>query len=75
MDDTLLREQLRQSEERNEARSREVASLRVTLNQVLDEFAAFRATMKPWSMPRGSSLPSGMRCGSGWRSWKPPTTV
>jgi transposase len=42
MDDTLLREQLHQSEERNEARSREVASLRVTLNQVLDEFAAFR---------------------------------
>ena len=42
MDDTLLREQLRQSEERNEARSREVASLRATLNQVLDEFAAFR---------------------------------
>jgi transposase len=42
MDDTLLQEQLRQSEERNEARSREVASLRVTLNQVLDEFAAFR---------------------------------
>jgi transposase len=42
MDDTLLRERLRESEQRNEALSREVASLRATLRQVLEEFAAFR---------------------------------
>ena len=42
MDDTLLRERLRESEQRNEALSREVASLRATLNHVLEEFAAFR---------------------------------
>ena len=42
MDDTLLREQLRQSEERNEALSRELASLRASLDRVLEEFAAFR---------------------------------
>ena len=42
MDDTLLREQLRQSHERNEALSREVASLRASLDRVLEEFGAFR---------------------------------
>jgi transposase len=42
MDDTLLRERLRESEQRNEALSREVASLRSTLDHVLQEFAAFR---------------------------------
>ena len=42
MDDTLLRERLRESEQRNEALSREVASLRATLDHVLQEFAAFR---------------------------------
>ena len=42
MDDTRLRERLRESEQRNEALSREVASLRSTLDQVLQEFAAFR---------------------------------
>jgi len=42
MDDTLLREQLRQSEERNATLLREVASLRATLDQVVKEFGAFR---------------------------------
>jgi transposase len=42
MDDRLLREQLRQSEERNEALVREVASLRASLDRVLAEFGAFR---------------------------------
>jgi transposase len=42
MDDALLRERLRESEQRNEALSREVASLRSTLDHVLQEFAAFR---------------------------------
>ena len=42
MDDTLLRERLRESEQRNEALSREVASLRATLDCVLEEFGAFR---------------------------------
>ena len=42
MDDTLLREQLRQSEERNAALLREVASLRATLDQVVNEFGTFR---------------------------------
>ena len=42
MDDTLLRERLRESEQRNEALSREVASLRASLDHVLQEFAAFR---------------------------------
>ena len=42
MDDTLLRERLRESEQRNEALSREVASLRATLTQVLEEFTVFR---------------------------------
>ena len=42
MDDTLLREQLRQSEQRNEALGREMASLRATLDHVLQEFGAFR---------------------------------
>ena len=42
MDDTLLREQLRQSEERNEALVCEVASLRASLDRVLEEFGAFR---------------------------------
>jgi transposase len=42
MDDTLLRERLRESEQRNEALSREMASLRATLDHVLQEFGAFR---------------------------------
>lgn len=42
MDDTLLREQLRESEERNEALRRELASLRASLNRVLEEFGCFR---------------------------------
>ena len=42
MDDTLLRERLRESEQRNEALSREVTSLRATLDRVLEEFGAFR---------------------------------
>jgi len=42
MNDTLPREQLRQSEERNAALLREVASLRATLDQVVNEFGAFR---------------------------------
>ena len=42
MDDTLLRERLRESEHCNEAFSREVASLRATLDRVLEEFGAFR---------------------------------
>jgi transposase len=42
MDDTLLREQLRQSEERNATLLREMASLQATLDQVVKEFGAFR---------------------------------
>lgn len=42
MDDTLLREQLRQSEQCNEALARELASLRASHERVLQEFAAFR---------------------------------
>ena len=42
MDDALLREQLRQSEERNATLLGEVASLRATLDQVVKEFGAFR---------------------------------
>jgi transposase len=42
MDEALLRERLRESERRNEALSREVASLRATLDQVLKDFGAFR---------------------------------
>jgi transposase len=42
MDDTLLRERLRESEQRNEALGHEVSSLRATLDHVLQEFAAFR---------------------------------
>ena len=42
MDDTLLQEQLRQSEQRNEALCRELASLRASQEQVLEEFAALR---------------------------------
>ena len=42
MDDTLLRERLRESEQRNEAPVREVASLRASLDRVLEEFGAFR---------------------------------
>jgi transposase len=42
MDDTRLRERLRESEHRNEALSREVASVRATLDRVLGEFGAFR---------------------------------
>jgi transposase len=42
MDEALLRERLRESEQRNEALSREVASLRATLDQVLKDFGAFR---------------------------------
>ncbi len=41
MDDTLL-EQLRQSQERNETLSRELVSLRATLDRVLEEFGALR---------------------------------
>ena len=42
MDDTLLREQLRQSEQRNETLSRELASVRASLDGVLEQFRAFR---------------------------------
>jgi transposase len=42
MDDTLLRERLHESEQRNEALRCEVASLRATLDRVLEEFGAFR---------------------------------
>jgi transposase len=42
MDDTLLRERLHESEQRNEALRCEVASLRTTLDRVLEEFGAFR---------------------------------
>ena len=41
MDDTLL-EQLRQSKAHNETLSRELASLRATLDRVLEEFGALR---------------------------------
>jgi transposase len=42
MDDTLLREQLRQSQERNESLGCELASLRASLDRVLQEFGALR---------------------------------
>jgi transposase len=42
MDDTLLREQLRQSEERNETLRRELASVRVSLDGVGEQFGVFR---------------------------------
>lgn len=42
MDDALLRERLHQSEQRNEALSRELATLRATLDRVLQEFGALR---------------------------------
>ena len=42
MDDTRLREQLQQSEERNEALCRELASLRTSLDRVLEEFRVLR---------------------------------
>jgi transposase len=42
MDDTLLPEQLRQSAERNAVLLREVASLRATQDQVVQEFGVFR---------------------------------
>ena len=42
MDDTLLREQLRQSEEHNAALSRELALLRASVRGVQEQFAAFR---------------------------------
>jgi transposase len=42
MDDTLLREQLRQSEERNEALRRELASMRASLDRLLEEFGVLR---------------------------------
>jgi len=42
MDDAMLREQLRQSQERNEAISRELASLRASLDQVLQGQQASR---------------------------------
>jgi transposase len=42
MDDTLLREQLRQSEQRNEELCRELASLRASQDRVLKEFGALR---------------------------------
>jgi transposase len=42
MDDALLRERLRESEQRNETLSRELASVRASLDHVLQEFGAFR---------------------------------
>jgi transposase len=42
MDDTPVREQLRQSQERNEALDCEPASVRASLDRVLEEFAALR---------------------------------
>jgi transposase len=42
MDDTLLREQLRQSEKRNDELCRGLESLRASQAQLLQEFAAFR---------------------------------
>ena len=42
MDDTLLREQLRQSEERNAALGRELASWRASLHRVPEELATLR---------------------------------
>lgn len=42
MDDALLLERLRQSEQRNEALARELASLRATSDRVLHEFGALR---------------------------------
>ena len=42
MDDTLLRELLQQSEHRNEALGRELASVRASLDGVLEQFGAFR---------------------------------
>jgi transposase len=42
MDDTLLREQLRESGQRNEALCRELASLRASQDRVLEELGALR---------------------------------
>ena len=42
MDDTLLSEQLRQSEKRNEELCRDLSSLRASLDHVLKEFGALR---------------------------------
>ena len=42
MDDTLLRELLRQSEDRNAALARELASVQASLNHVLEEFGTLR---------------------------------
>jgi len=42
MNHTLLRERLQQSEERNAAITCEVATLRMTLDQVVNDFAVFR---------------------------------
>jgi hypothetical protein len=42
MDDTLLREQLRRSEERNEMLDRELASLRALQDRMLAEFGDLR---------------------------------
>jgi transposase len=43
MDDALLREQLRESEQRNKELQRELASLRASQQRVLEEFASFRS--------------------------------
>jgi transposase len=43
MDDALLREQLRESEKRNEELHRELASLRASQDRLLKEFASFRS--------------------------------
>jgi hypothetical protein len=42
MDVTLLQERLRESEERNQALCRELASMRASQQQILKEFGAFR---------------------------------
>jgi len=42
MDDTLLREQLRQSEKRNEELCRDLSSLRASQEHILKEFGALR---------------------------------
>ena len=72
MDDTLLRERLRESEQRNEALSREVASLRATLNRVLEEFGAFRREHEALVDATRIITAERDRCGSGWRNWRPP---
>jgi len=52
MDDALLREQLRESEQRNEALHRELALLRASQQRVLEEFASFRCDHEALLMPR-----------------------